>query len=142
MNDLSLHAARLNRRAFLAQSGVGIGSLALSGLFSAENAAASKQGSATLGGLQKNLHHRPRVKRVIFLCMAGGPSHLETFDEKPKLVQLDGQPMPASVTEGQPIAQAARQRAESAGAVDQIWPLRPEWTNDQRFPAVAPTPRR
>ena len=72
MNDLSLHAACLNRRAFLARGGVGMGSLAFSSLFSAEKAAASKQGSATLGGLQGKLHHRPRVKRVIFLCMAGG----------------------------------------------------------------------
>jgi hypothetical protein len=42
---------------------------------------------------------------VIFLCMAGGPSHLETFDEKPRLRELDGEPMPASFTAGQPIAQ-------------------------------------
>ncbi|MCA9096653.1 MAG: DUF1501 domain-containing protein, partial [Planctomycetaceae bacterium] len=46
-----------------------------------------------------------KAKRVIFLCMAGGPSHLETFDYKPKLKELHGQPMPASVTDGQPIAQ-------------------------------------
>ncbi len=37
--------------------------------------------------------------------MAGGPSHLETFDYKEKLKELDGQPMPASITDGQPIAQ-------------------------------------
>ncbi len=37
--------------------------------------------------------------------MAGGPSHLETFDYKPELARLDGQPMPASYTAGQPIAQ-------------------------------------
>ncbi len=37
--------------------------------------------------------------------MAGGPSHLETFDHKPKLASLDGQPMPESITKGQPIAQ-------------------------------------
>ncbi len=50
-------------------------------------------------------HHIPRAKRVIHLYMAGGPSHLETFDYKPKLAELDGQPMPASFTRGQPIAQ-------------------------------------
>ncbi|MCB0188870.1 MAG: DUF1501 domain-containing protein, partial [Caldilineaceae bacterium] len=37
--------------------------------------------------------------------MAGGPSHLETFDYKPKLAEMDGQPMPESFTKGQPIAQ-------------------------------------
>jgi hypothetical protein len=50
-------------------------------------------------------HHAPKAKRVIFLCMAGGPSHLETFDYKPELAKLDGKPMPESYTEGQPIAQ-------------------------------------
>ena len=37
--------------------------------------------------------------------MAGGPSHLETFDYKPKLKEMDGKPMPESITKGQPIAQ-------------------------------------
>jgi hypothetical protein len=45
------------------------------------------------------------AKRVIYLTMAGGPSHLETFDYKPKLAELNGQPMPESITKGQPIAQ-------------------------------------
>ncbi len=51
------------------------------------------------------LHIPAKAKRVIHLCMAGGPSHLETLDYKPKLVELDGQPMPESITAGQPIAQ-------------------------------------
>ena len=51
------------------------------------------------------LSDNPKAKRVIFLCMAGGPSHLETFDYKPKLKEMDGKPMPGSITEGQPIAQ-------------------------------------
>jgi uncharacterized protein (DUF1501 family) len=50
-------------------------------------------------------HFAPRAKRVIFLYMSGGPSHLETFDYKPKLAELDGTPMPESFTKGQPIAQ-------------------------------------
>src|SRR5262245_15759016 len=48
---------------------------------------------------------RPRAKRVIHLYMAGGPSHLDTFDYKPKLADMHGQPMPDSYTKGQPIAQ-------------------------------------
>jgi len=47
----------------------------------------------------------PKAKRVIFLYMAGGPSHLETFDYRPQLAKLHGQPMPESFTKGQPIAQ-------------------------------------
>ena len=51
------------------------------------------------------LSGNPKAKRVIFLCMAGGPSHLETFDYKPTLKEMDGKPMPDSITKGQPIAQ-------------------------------------
>ena len=51
------------------------------------------------------LHVAPKAKRVIFLCMAGGPSHLETFDYKPELAKMSGKPMPESFTKGQPIAQ-------------------------------------
>ena len=52
----------------------------------------------------------PKAKRVIFLYMSGGPSHLETFDYKPTLEKLDGQPMPESFTQGQPIAQLQGQK--------------------------------
>ncbi|MDC0934952.1 DUF1501 domain-containing protein [Pirellulales bacterium] len=69
---------------------------------------ALSMGSAARGPLERLPglpHHQPKARRVIFLCMAGGPSHLETFDPKPKLAELDGQPMPESLTKGQPIAQ-------------------------------------
>ena len=56
-------------------------------------------------GVIRQLHFPPRIKRVIYLYMAGGPSHLETFDYKPKLAEMHGQPMPESFTKGQPIAQ-------------------------------------
>jgi hypothetical protein len=61
-------------------------------------------------GVLRTLHFPPRVKRVIFLYMAGGPSQFESLDEKPKLTELDGQPMPDSVTSGQPIAQLQGQK--------------------------------
>ncbi len=51
------------------------------------------------------LHHTPKAKRVIFLYQAGGPSHLETFDYKPKLAEMHGKAMPESLTKGQQIAQ-------------------------------------
>ena len=56
-----------------------------------------------------------KAKRVIFLCMAGGPSHLETFDYKPKLDELHGKPMPESFTKGQPIAQLQGQQLKVQG---------------------------
>ena len=52
---------------------------------------------------------------MIFLCMAGGPSHLETFDYKPELARLDGKPMPESYTKGQPIAQLQGQTLKCQG---------------------------
>ena len=66
-------------------------------------------------GLAGLPHHAPKAKRVIFLYMSGGPSHLETFDHKPKLDELDGKPMPESFTKGQPIAQLQGQKLKVQG---------------------------
>ncbi len=97
----------MNRRAFLSGAGLGLGSMALSCLLGPEaaQAASSSGGSVRMGGLPGLPHFAPKAKRVIFLYMSGGPSHLETFDYKPTLARLDGEPMPPSVTQGQPIAQ-------------------------------------
>jgi hypothetical protein len=56
-------------------------------------------------GVVNPLHHPAKAKRVIFLYQAGGPSHLETFDNKPKLRAMHGKEMPLSMTKGQQIAQ-------------------------------------
>src|SRR5690606_10480313 len=64
---------------------------------------------------QARLSFPQRAKRVIFLCMAGGPSHLETFDYKPTLAKMHGEPMPASITAGQPIAQLQGQKLRCFG---------------------------
>src|SRR6185436_1392936 len=55
-------------------------------------------------------HFPPKVRRVIWLTMAGGPSHLETFDYKPKLAEMHKEPMPESVTKGKQIAQLQGQK--------------------------------
>jgi hypothetical protein len=85
-----------------------MGSLALGELL-------ARDVSASATGVVQPLHYAPRARRVIFLCMAGGPSHLETFDPKPQLGKLDGEPMPASFTEGQPIAQLQGQELRCWG---------------------------
>jgi hypothetical protein len=90
----------LSRRTFLSAAGVGLGSVALDALLARDLRAADRY-----RGLDGLPHHAPRAKRVIFLYMSGGPSHLETFDYKPELDKLDGQPMPESFTKNQPIAQ-------------------------------------
>ncbi len=101
------------RRTFLGRTACGIGAAALGGLLGPNSlaaAGASAKRGAPDGGARAPLHRHARAKRVIFLCMAGGPSHLETFDYKPKLRELDGQPMPESYTKGQPIAQLQGQQ--------------------------------
>ena len=72
-------------------------------------------GGSELAGSQPVLNLPPKVKRVIFLSMAGGPSHLETFDYKPELEKMHGKPMPSSFTEGQPIAQLQGQQLKCQG---------------------------
>ena len=103
----------INRRTFLNRTGVGIGAAALGSMMTSD-------ARATVGDLTPKLP--ARVKRVIFLCMAGGPSHLETFDYKPKLEQMDGQPMPASFTKGQPIAQLQGQKLKCLGPLTRFRP--------------------
>jgi hypothetical protein len=93
------------RRAFLGQASQGLGTIALSMLLGAESSRADGVQVPRWTGVLDQLHHAPKAKRVIFLVMAGGASHLETFDHKPKLTELDGTPMPESFTKGQPIAQ-------------------------------------
>src|SRR5436305_666238 len=107
MNLLNKLVQLQTRRAFLGRSAAGLGSLALASLLN-PRLLAGPTGRATVEprhGVVQPLHFRPRVKRVIYLYMAGGPSHLETWDYKPKLAQMHGKPMPESFTKGQPIAQ-------------------------------------
>ncbi len=95
------------RRTFLSQ---GIGAIAAGQLLGASGNTLQDPGRAPTGR-----RHVGRAKRVIHLYMAGGPSHLETLDEKPALAALDGQPMPPSFTDGQPIAQLQGQRLVCLG---------------------------
>lgn len=97
----------MKRRNFLNQAGLGLGMTAFHSLLSNDLTGAS---------LAKSLSPiLAKAKRVIFLCMSGGPSHLETFDYKPKLDQMDGKPMPDSFTKGQPIAQLQGQALRVLG---------------------------
>lgn len=102
----------LQRRSFLNRSTVGIGSLALSQYLRPWQSAAqtAELGAKPWSGIINPMHLQQKAKRVIYLCMAGGPSHLETLDFKPKLAEMDGKPMPESITKGQPIAQLQGQK--------------------------------
>src|SRR6266550_393419 len=98
-------ALAMNRRAFLGCSGLGL--MALASLLNPGLMRGVAPSRWT--GVVNPLHHPPRARRIIFLYMAGGPSHLETFDYKPQLAKLHGQPMPESFTKGQQVAQLQNQ---------------------------------
>jgi Protein of unknown function (DUF1501) len=110
-NDHEQLVRFINRRAFLSQMGIGIGAAALSAMMGMTPfTRGAERRLVAYRGLPGLPHVPPTAKRVIFLCMAGGPSHLETFDYKPKLAELHQQPMPESYTKGQPIAQLQGQQ--------------------------------
>ncbi|MEY3491329.1 MAG: hypothetical protein RL309_457, partial [Verrucomicrobiota bacterium] len=98
MTDL-LRLRERTRRHFFRDCGVGLGSLALSSLLAQDKPAPSADPLAP-----KTPHHKPKAKSIIYLFMAGGPSQLEFFDHKPKLNELNGQPIPASFIEGKRFA--------------------------------------
>jgi hypothetical protein len=97
MGQFDKWESSINRRTFLSRGCLGLGSMGLVHLLNQTSC------NAASGEIQP--HHPAKVKRVIYLYMAGGPSHLETFDHKPKLAEMHGKPMPESFTKGQPIAQ-------------------------------------
>lgn len=89
------HFLHLNRRSFLAKTAIGIGSLALGSLLDACERGETEAVNAMLP------HFAPKAKRVIYLFQSGAPSQLELFDWKPKLREMHGQELPASVRQGQ-----------------------------------------
>jgi len=82
-----------NRRQFLASSGAGLGALAVSAMLQNEFA---KPTFAVSPGRPWFDPSRARVKRIIWLFMHGGPSHVDLFDPKPELVRLAGKSIPDS----------------------------------------------
>jgi hypothetical protein len=95
---------RVARRWFLQQCGVGLGSLALGHLLHEGGYAADAAPSPATAGTDplapRRPHYEPKAKRVIFLFMAGAPSHLELFDNKPQLAKLDGTLPPPDLIKG------------------------------------------
>jgi hypothetical protein len=105
------------RRTFLGRASASVGAMALGTLLRPDATARAALGTPNdpddgraWQGVIYPPHFHPRAKRIIHLYMAGGPSHLETFDFKPELARRHGQPMPESLTEGQQIAQLQGQK--------------------------------
>ncbi|HEV8544305.1 MAG TPA: DUF1501 domain-containing protein [Verrucomicrobiae bacterium] len=90
MHDNGHFRLTRNRREFIRDAFCGFGGLALASLLQEQQA-----GAAAINPLSAKLSHQTaKARAVIFLFMAGGPSHIETFDPKPLLNKLDGQPRP------------------------------------------------
>ncbi|UUO04571.1 DUF1501 domain-containing protein [Blastopirellula sp. J2-11] len=85
----------ISRRWFLRDCGVGLGSIALADMLRGESAAQQIDPMAP-----KQPHFAGKAKNVIFLFMAGAPSHLEMFDYKPQLEKFDGSLPPAELLDG------------------------------------------
>jgi len=106
------HALEINRRTFLEKSFAGLGSLALSSVLT-QRARGESAWPAYYGS---GLPHPAKIKNVIHLCMAGGPSHMDTFDPKPELNKLNGKAFPESFTKGQQLAQLQGQKLIARGS--------------------------
>lgn len=94
------NSQEITRRHFFGECGYGVGKIALAGLL-----------TGALGQARARTHFAPKAKRVIHLFQAGAPSQLELFDNKPKLKQLEGKPLPPSVIGDQRYAFIQRDAA-------------------------------
>lgn len=92
------HSLKLNRRRFLSQLSLGIGSVALGSLMIPDLFGNKSDEEVLMAGLP---HFAPKAKRIIYLFQNGAPSQLDLFDYKPKLIEMFGQDLPESVRMGQ-----------------------------------------
>lgn len=100
MNPLYEQQLLQTRRQLFGRSALGVGTAALSTLLARDlQAAPDKPGAGAVPGM----HHQPTAKRVIYLFMSGGPSHLDMWDYKPKLKEMFNQQLPAHVRDGQRV---------------------------------------
>src|SRR5437867_8595750 len=147
MDILGEYQRLLTRRQLFGRSAMSLGAAALAsllnpGLFAS---AAEANKSSGVSGILSALHHAPKAKRVIYLFMSGGPSHIDLFDHKPKLKEFHGQELPASIRRGQritgmtsgqktlPVASSAfqfAQHGQSGAWVSDLFPHIAQITDD------------
>lgn len=108
-NLLHNNPATLNRRQFFTSGASGLGTLALASLLKEEGLLASESGG-------QQAHFAPKAKRCIYLFMEGGPSQMDLFDPKPKLNELDGQPMPETLLKDIKFAFIQKEAARLMGS--------------------------
>ena len=103
MSNVSILQQEL-RRHFFSRCTMGLGSMALSSLMNNQVRGGESNGALSNPMKSKASHFPAKAKNVIFLFMAGGPSQLELFEHKPRLTELNGQPIPDSYIEGKRFA--------------------------------------
>jgi hypothetical protein len=86
----------IDRRDFLTRAGGGFGLIALAALLEEQGLLAAEAPLPANAAAPQRRRLQARARRVIFLFMSGGPSQVDTFDPKPELTRLQGQPLPAS----------------------------------------------
>ena len=96
-NEVLEHGLNMNRRKFLSRLSLGLGGIALGSLMIPDLFSGNEE-EAIMAGLP---HFAPKAKRIIYLFQNGAPSQLDLFDYKPKLREMQGQDLPASIRMGQ-----------------------------------------
>jgi len=93
MNPLTDAQRQFTRREFFGKAAAGVGGVALASLLDPK-LLGSRTNAPAISGLP---HFAPKAKRVIYLLQNGAPSHVDLFDYKPKLKEMQGQPVPPSI---------------------------------------------
>ena len=97
INPLREYDLSLTRRQLFGRSALGLGTAAMAGLLGSDLLAKDAESRAD------GLHHPAKAKRVIYLFMSGGPSHHDTWDYKPKMMDMFGQDLPDEIRDGQRV---------------------------------------
>jgi hypothetical protein len=139
IDELRLH---MNRRQWLSQAGGCLGGASLATLMG--HGAPAMGADSTLsstGGLPGLPNFRPKAKRVIYLFMAGGPSHIDTFDYKPDLQKVHGIELPDSIRQGQRLTGMTSGQKKFLCVAPMFkfkrYGERGTWVNSEVFPHIA-----
>jgi len=103
MNPLQQLQRHQTRRQFFGRTATGIGTAALASILNPQLFAGSVDKTTGMPGILEEPHFPAKAKRVIYLFMSGGPSHIDLFDYKPKLKEVNGTDLPAEIRMGQRV---------------------------------------
>jgi len=137
----------LTRRQFFSRCALGLGGIALASMLKEQELFGASSAASVNPMAPRSPHFPAKAKNIIYLFMAGGPSQLELFDHKPKLQELNGQPIPDSFIEGKRFAfmgsshgtkllgtrRAFRQHGQSGMWVSEMFPHTATIVDDVSF---------